>query len=164
MVETGETTAAAPAPVQSKMQAKLSKMESSVRMGGKGTMRRKKKAVHRAAPTDDKRLQATIKRMGLTQISGIEEVNLFRDNGQVTNFLNPKGKSTSDMNTSSGRIRLIVVTSSDLSYLLNTFLSHSASAYCSKHLRDFWYKSNETTSGDAPKSYQPTWTGQHQEH
>lgn len=38
---------------------------------------------------DDKRLQNTLKRLGVNNIPGIEEVNLFRDNGTVVHFKNP---------------------------------------------------------------------------
>ena len=37
-------------------------------------MRRKKKAVHKANTMDDKRLQSTLKRLGVNNIPGIEEV------------------------------------------------------------------------------------------
>ena len=53
---------------------------------------RKKKAVHKVSTTDDKRLQATLKRLGVNTIPGIEEVNLFVDN-DVIHFTNPKGMS-----------------------------------------------------------------------
>lgn len=53
-------------------------------------LRRKKKAVHKVSTTDDKRLQATLKRLGVNTIPGIEEVNLFHDN-DVIHFTNPKG-------------------------------------------------------------------------
>lgn len=53
-------------------------------------MRRKKKAVHKTAGTDDKRLQNTLKRLGVNNIPGIEEVNLFRDDGSIVHFKNPK--------------------------------------------------------------------------
>lgn len=39
---------------------------------------------------DDKRLQNTLKRLGVNNIPGIEEVNLFKDNGTVIHFKNPK--------------------------------------------------------------------------
>ena len=52
---------------------------------------RKKKAVHKVSTTDDKRLQATLKRLGVNTIPGIEEVNLFVDN-DVIHFTNPKGR------------------------------------------------------------------------
>jgi len=82
-----------------KMQQKLAKMQASVRMGGKGTMRRKKKSVHRSSPTDEKRLQSTIKKMGMTQIPGIEEVNMFKYDGNVINFPNPKVSALISANT-----------------------------------------------------------------
>jgi hypothetical protein len=34
-----------------------------VRIGGKGTARRKKKVVHRTATTDDKKLQSSLKKL-----------------------------------------------------------------------------------------------------
>ena len=36
---------------------KLQKLQAQVRLGGKGTPRRKKKVVHKTATTDDKKLQ-----------------------------------------------------------------------------------------------------------
>lgn len=79
--------------------AKLQRMAAGVRVGGKGSVRRKKKAVHKAAPTDDKRLQTTLKRLQLSQLPGIEEVNIFKDNGAVINFQNPKVQAQISANT-----------------------------------------------------------------
>ena len=70
---------------------KLAKMAAQVRTGGKGSVRRKKKAIHKTTTTDDKRLQNTLKRLGVNNIPAIEEVNLFKDNGTVIHFNNPKG-------------------------------------------------------------------------
>merc|ERR1712226_1615713 len=70
---------------------KLEKMAAQVRTGGKGSVRRKKKAIHKTTTTDDKRLQNTLKRLGVNNIPAIEEVNLFKDNGTVIHFNNPKG-------------------------------------------------------------------------
>ncbi|CAN4084948.1 unnamed protein product [Withania somnifera] len=64
-------------------------MAGSVRTGGKGTMRRKKKAVHKTTTTDDKRLQSTLKRIGVNAIPAIEEVNIFKED-VVIQFINPK--------------------------------------------------------------------------
>jgi hypothetical protein len=50
----------------------------------------KKKAVHKTTSTDDKRLQNTLKRLGVNTIPGIEEVNIFKDD-TVIHFTNPKG-------------------------------------------------------------------------
>ncbi|KAL2521296.1 basic transcription factor 3 [Forsythia ovata] len=63
---------------------KLMKMAGSVRTGGKGTMRRKKKAVHKTTTTDDKRLQSTLKRIGVNAIPAIEEVNIFKEDIQAS--------------------------------------------------------------------------------
>ncbi|CAN6302615.1 unnamed protein product, partial [Urochloa humidicola] len=82
---------AAAATASSKMNVdKLKKMAGAVRTGGKGSMRRKKKAVHKTTTTDDKRLQSTLKRIGVNTIPGIEEVNIFKDD-VVIQFQNPKG-------------------------------------------------------------------------
>lgn len=48
--------------------------------------------MHKATSTDDKRLQSTLKRLGVNTIPGIEEVNLFQNDGNVVHFLNPKGE------------------------------------------------------------------------
>merc|ERR1712178_217726 len=69
---------------------KLARLQASVRIGGKGTVRRKKKVVHKTTTTDDKRLQNTLKRLGINSIPAIEEVNLFMESGEVIHFTNPK--------------------------------------------------------------------------
>lgn len=74
------------------------KMAGAVRTGGKGTVRRKKKAVHRATTTDDKRLQSTLKRLGVNTIPSIEEVNIFKDE-MVIQFVNPKVQASIAANT-----------------------------------------------------------------
>jgi len=55
---------------------KLAKLQAQVRIGGKGTARRKKKVVHRSATTDDKKLQSTLKKLAVSTIPGIEEVSI----------------------------------------------------------------------------------------
>ncbi|NP_001295606.1 transcription factor BTF3 homolog 4-like [Jatropha curcas] len=77
---------------------RLMKMAGAVRTGGKGSMRRKKKAVHKTTTTDDKRLQSTLKRIGVNAIPAIEEVNIFKDD-IVTQFLNPKVQASIAANT-----------------------------------------------------------------
>jgi nascent polypeptide-associated complex subunit beta len=67
-------------------------LQQQVRIGGKGSVRRKHKAVHKNAATDDKKIQAAIKRLGVNQIPGIEEVNLFKEDGKIIHFVNPKRK------------------------------------------------------------------------
>ena len=71
---------------------KLKKLQENVRIGGKGSVRRKKKASHKTATTDDKKLQTTLKRLNANNIPDIQEVNLFKDDGNVIHFTNPKRK------------------------------------------------------------------------
>merc|ERR1712070_390293 len=77
----------------------LARLQASVRIGGKGSVRRKKKVVHKTTTTDDKRLQNTLKRLGINSIPAIEEVNLFMDNGEVVHFTNPKVQASIAANT-----------------------------------------------------------------
>lgn len=46
------------------------------RTGGKGTARRKKKTMHKTASSDDKKIGATLKKLGCTAIPDIQEVNM----------------------------------------------------------------------------------------
>ena len=69
----------------------LQKLGEASRTGGKGTARRKKKTVHKSTVTDDKKLQAGLKRLGVHQIPGIEEANIFMGDGTVQHFKAPKG-------------------------------------------------------------------------
>ncbi|GMI65260.1 basic transcription factor 3 [Hibiscus trionum] len=77
---------------------RLTKMAGAVRTGGKGSMRRKKKAIHKTTTNDDKRLQSTLKRIGVNAIPAIEEVNIFKDD-VVIQFLNPKVQASVAANT-----------------------------------------------------------------
>merc|ERR1712153_143408 len=77
----------------------LARLQASVRIGGKGSVRRKKKVVHKTTTTDDKRLQNTLKRLGINSIPAIEEVNLFMDGGDVIHFTNPKVQASIAANT-----------------------------------------------------------------
>ncbi|XP_076346305.1 transcription factor BTF3-like isoform X2 [Tachypleus tridentatus] len=78
---------------------KLSKLQAQVRIGGKGTARRKKKVIHRTATTDDKKLQGSLKKLGVNNIPGIEEVNMFKNDGTVIHFNNPKVQASLTANT-----------------------------------------------------------------
>lgn len=77
---------------------RLSKMQSQVRIGGKGTQRRKKKVVHKTN-TDDKKLQNSLKKLAVNAIPGIEEVHMIKDDGTVIHFNNPKVQASLPANT-----------------------------------------------------------------
>merc|ERR1712001_477819 len=78
---------------------KLKQLQAQVRIGGKGTARRKKKVVHRTATTDDKKLQSSLKKLSVNSIPGIEEVNMIKDDGTVIHFNNPKVQASLAANT-----------------------------------------------------------------
>lgn len=63
--------------------------------GGKGTPRRKvvKKSVT-STQGDDRKLQAALKKLGVQPITGVEEVNMFKEDGNVLHFNQPRGEST----------------------------------------------------------------------
>nr|XP_055173200.1 transcription factor BTF3-like isoform X2 [Nyctereutes procyonoides] len=79
-------------------QEKLAKLQAQVRIGGKGTAHRKK-VVQRTATADDKKLQFSLKKLGVNNISSIEEVNMFTNQGTVIHFNNPKVQATLAANT-----------------------------------------------------------------
>ena len=62
-----------------------------MRYSGKGTPRRVQKKVHRSSGADDQKLQATLKKMNVQPITQIEEVNMFKSDGNVIHFSAPKG-------------------------------------------------------------------------
>jgi len=78
---------------------KLKMLQTQVRTGGKGTVRRKKKVVHRTASTDDKKLHSSLKKLSVNNIPGIEEVNMIKDDGTVIHFNNPKVQASLAANT-----------------------------------------------------------------
>lgn len=44
-----------------------------------------------SAAQDDKKLQAALKKLNVQPIAGVEEVNMFREDGHVLHFSAPKG-------------------------------------------------------------------------
>jgi nascent polypeptide-associated complex subunit beta len=65
---------------------------SSFAVGGKGTPRRK--VVRKSKPSaaqDDKKLQGALKKLNVQPIPGVEEVNMFTEDGNVLHFTAPKG-------------------------------------------------------------------------
>jgi nascent polypeptide-associated complex subunit beta len=80
-------------------QAKLDRLRKQVRTGGKGTPRRKRKVVRKTAGGADKRLQAQLKRLNISQLGPVDEVNLFHDDGFVTHITNAKLQGNPNANT-----------------------------------------------------------------
>ena len=62
-------------------------------IGGKGTVRRKVvKKTKTSTAHDDKKLQGALKKLNVQPIPGVEEVNMFREDGNVLHFTAPKGE------------------------------------------------------------------------
>ncbi|WWD16862.1 nascent polypeptide-associated complex subunit beta [Kwoniella shandongensis] len=79
---------------------KIAKLQAQVRIGGKGTPRRKqvKKSVT-ASQGDDRKLQAALKKLGVQPITGVEEVNMFKEDGNVLHFGAPRVHAALPSNT-----------------------------------------------------------------
>ncbi|EHY57385.1 Nascent polypeptide-associated complex subunit beta [Exophiala dermatitidis] len=73
--------------------------ETNIETGGKGTPRRKTKKVHKSSGTDDKKLQTALKKMNVQPIQAIEEVNMFKEDGNVIHFAAPKVHASVPSNT-----------------------------------------------------------------
>ena len=68
--------------------------------GGKGAVRRKKKSSSRSSSAQsDAKLTGALKKLGATNIPGVEEVNLFKEDGKVIHFVNPKLQASIGANT-----------------------------------------------------------------
>ncbi|MCJ1360096.1 MAG: Nascent polypeptide-associated complex subunit beta [Icmadophila ericetorum] len=57
------------------------------------------KKVHKSSGTDDKKLQASLKKMNVQPIQAIEEVNMFKEDGNVIHFSAPKVQASVPSNT-----------------------------------------------------------------
>jgi nascent polypeptide-associated complex subunit beta len=54
----------------------------------------RRKIVRKTKPSaaqDDKKLQGALKKLNVQPIPGVEEVNMFREDGNVLHFTAPKG-------------------------------------------------------------------------
>lgn len=67
----------------------LRKRAELVRTGGKGSMRRTVKAHHKSTG-DDKKVQSTLRRLGVTPFNEIDEVVFYKEDGNAMYFNKPK--------------------------------------------------------------------------
>ncbi|PIO68713.1 NAC domain protein, partial [Teladorsagia circumcincta] len=70
---------------------KIKKLQTNAEdfwLSGKGTRRRKEKIVFKTAAADDEKVQSNLKKLLVTNISGIEELNMVKDDGTVIHFNN----------------------------------------------------------------------------
>jgi len=84
-------------------QAKLAKLQAAAaanRIGGKGSVRRKVVPKSKAGSAqDDKKLQGALKKLNVQPIQGVEEVNMFQEDGNVLHFTAPKVHAALSANT-----------------------------------------------------------------
>lgn len=67
-------------------------------LGGKGAPRRKQVRKPRSA-VDDQKIQAALKKINVQPIQGVEEVNMFKEDGNVIHFPHPKVHAAAQANT-----------------------------------------------------------------
>lgn len=67
--------------------------------GAPGGMRRKAQKKHVPTATTDRKMQDHVKRMGCQSIPGIEEMNMFTEDGKVIHFDQPKLQAALPSNT-----------------------------------------------------------------
>ena len=66
--------------------------------------------VRKAKPSgaqDDKKLQGALKKLNVQPIPGVEEVNMFREDGNVLHFSAPKGAITPPPNSAFSGFRYV---------------------------------------------------------
>ena len=79
---------------------KLAKLQEQVRLGGKGTPRRKvKKVTSSKVAESSAKMQAILKKVGTQPLASIDEVNMFCADGRVIHFQAPKVQASVASNT-----------------------------------------------------------------
>ncbi|SPO00180.1 probable Nascent polypeptide-associated complex subunit beta [Cephalotrichum gorgonifer] len=88
--------------MDTEVQERLRKLGASARIvigSGKGTPRRKVKRAPARSGADDKKLQGALKKLNVQPIQAIEEVNMFKEDGNVIHFSAPKVHAAVQSNT-----------------------------------------------------------------
>ncbi|KAN0059749.1 Nascent polypeptide-associated complex subunit beta [Thecaphora frezii] len=83
-------------------QEKLAKLQAAAqasRVGGKGAPRRKVQKKPRGPGGEDTKLQTALKKLQVQPISGVEEVNMFKEDGNVLHFQSAKVHGLTQANT-----------------------------------------------------------------
>ena len=73
-------------PVSAEVRKMLDAKYGNTQIGGKGSMRRKKKVATHNPNADDKKLIASIKKYNMQPLTDIVELNMFMDNNTVMHF------------------------------------------------------------------------------
>merc|ERR1711899_691083 len=79
---------------------KLAAMQARGPQAKVGGARRKKKVTQsKNQVSDDKKIQQTLKKFSCSNLPGIDEVNMFKEDGNVIHFKNPKVTASPTSNT-----------------------------------------------------------------
>ena len=62
----------------------------NLKLGGKGTQKRKKIITHKTTTVADKRIAAIAKKAGTRNLNETTEINIFKDDNSVIHFKKPK--------------------------------------------------------------------------
>ena len=69
---------------------KMEERFGNLKLGGKGSQKKKKIVVHKSSAVQDKKIAAVAKKAGAKNIGEINEINVFRDDNTVFHFKKPK--------------------------------------------------------------------------
>ena len=69
---------------------KMEEKFGNVKLGGKGTQKKKKIATHKTQATQDKKIVAIAKKSGARNLGETAEINIFKDDNNVIHFKKPK--------------------------------------------------------------------------
>merc|ERR1719198_1601578 len=79
--------------------ALAARSKGAARIGGKGSVRRKKKVVHKTSGADASKLQNALKRLNVNQVGSVSEVQMFLEDETVMCFNQPKVQANISANT-----------------------------------------------------------------
>ena len=69
---------------------KMEEKFGNLKLGGKGSQKKKKLVVHKSQQVQDKRITALAKKSGARNLGEVAEINVFKDDNTILNFKKPK--------------------------------------------------------------------------
>jgi nascent polypeptide-associated complex subunit beta len=69
---------------------KFNEQYGNIKIGGKGTQKKKKIVTHKSSAVADKKIIAIQKKAGTRNLSDTTEINIFKDDNSVIHFKKPK--------------------------------------------------------------------------
>ena len=69
---------------------KMEEKFGNLKLGGKGTQKRKKIVVHKSTAVQDKKISAIAKKVNAKNLGETAEINVFKEDNSVLHFKKPK--------------------------------------------------------------------------